>query len=88
MSAPASSTSAATAADALPEFEALRDAARDIKNHTLAHLDLYLEAYEEQGRRAAGGEVHWAETAEDARDIILDDLPQAPARGPSPRASR
>ena len=28
----------------LPEFEALRDTARDIKNHTLAHLDLYLEA--------------------------------------------
>ena len=23
----------------LPEFEALRDSARDIKNHTLAHLD-------------------------------------------------
>ncbi len=34
-------------ADRLPEFEGLRDAARDIKNHTLAHLDLYLEAYEE-----------------------------------------
>ena len=33
------------AADRLPEFEELRDAARDIKNHTLAHLDLYLEAY-------------------------------------------
>jgi L-lactate dehydrogenase complex protein LldF len=24
----------------LPEFEALRDSARDIKDHTLAHLDL------------------------------------------------
>ena len=33
-------------ADKLPEFDALRDAARDIKNHTLAHLDLYLEEYE------------------------------------------
>ena len=29
------------AAERLPEFDALRDAARDIKNHTLAHLDLY-----------------------------------------------
>ena len=28
---------------ALPEFEQLRDIARDIKNHTLAHLDFYLE---------------------------------------------
>ena len=27
----------------LPEFELLRDVARDIKNHTLAHLDAYLE---------------------------------------------
>jgi len=33
-------------ADKLPEFEALRDCARDIKDHTLAHLDLYLEAFE------------------------------------------
>ena len=55
----------------LPEFEALRDLARDIKDHTLAHLDLYLEAWE---RRATeqGGQVHWAATAEDARRIILD----------------
>ena len=30
----------------LPEFDALRDAARDIKNHTLAKLDVYLERYE------------------------------------------
>ena len=36
------------AAERLPEFEALRDSARDIKNHTLQHLDLYLEAYEEK----------------------------------------
>ena len=39
-------------ADKLPEFEALRDSARDIKNHTLAHLDLYLEAYEQPRHRA------------------------------------
>jgi L-lactate dehydrogenase complex protein LldF len=59
------------AADRLPEFEALRDAARDIKNHTLAHLDLYLEAYE-QKVTAAGGHVHYAVTADDARRIVLD----------------
>jgi len=34
----------ALAAAELPEFEALRDSARDIKKHTLQHLDLYLEA--------------------------------------------
>ena len=59
------------AVDALPEFEALRDSARDIKNHTLENLDLYLEAYE-QKVTASGGQVHWAETAADARSIVLD----------------
>jgi L-lactate dehydrogenase complex protein LldF len=61
----------AMAAAALPEFEALRDAARDLKNHVLAHLDLYLEAYEKKVV-AAGGRVHWAESAEDARRIVTD----------------
>lgn len=32
----------------LPEFEALRDQARDVKNHVLAHLDHYLERFEAQ----------------------------------------
>ncbi|MDN2579517.1 LutB/LldF family L-lactate oxidation iron-sulfur protein [Aquibium sp. ELW1220] len=59
------------AVDALPEFDALRDSARDIKNHTLENLDLYLEAYE-QKVTASGGQVHWAETAADARSIVLD----------------
>ena len=58
-------------ADRLPEFDALRDAARDIKNHTLAHLDLYLEAYDAKVT-AAGGHVHYAVTADDAKRIILD----------------
>ena len=58
-------------ADRLPEFEALRDSARDIKDHTLAYLDLYLEAYEER-MTAQGGHLHYAVTAQDARQIILD----------------
>ena len=58
-------------AERLPEFEPLRDAARDIKDHTLAHLDLYLEAYERRVTEQ-GGKVHWAVTAEDARNIVLD----------------
>ena len=60
----------AAARAALPEFEALRDSARAMKNHTLANLDIYLERYEQQVL-AAGGHVHWAETAEDARQIVL-----------------
>jgi len=59
------------AIDKLPEFDRLRDDARDIKNHTLAHLDLYLEHFEEKVI-AQGGHVHWAESAADARKIITD----------------
>jgi L-lactate dehydrogenase complex protein LldF len=66
-------------ADRLPEFDALRDAARDIKNHTLAHLDLYLEAYE-QKVTAAGGHVHHAVTADDAKAIVLDICKRLGAR--------
>jgi L-lactate dehydrogenase complex protein LldF len=63
----------------LPEFDALRDAARDLKDHTLANLDLYLERYEAKVI-AAGGHVHWAETAEDARRIVLEICQSAGAR--------
>jgi len=69
----------AKAAAALPEFDALREAGRAIKNHTLEHLDLYLEAYEAKVT-AAGGHVHFAETAEDARKIILGICRDAGAR--------
>ena len=54
----------------LPEFDALRDAARDIKEHTLAHLDFYLERFEAQVQ-AQGGQVHWASTPEEACRIIV-----------------
>jgi L-lactate dehydrogenase complex protein LldF len=67
------------AAEKLPEFEALRDSARDIKNHTLQHLDLYLEAYEGKVK-ASGGHVHFARTAEEARGIILGICREAGAR--------
>jgi len=58
------------AAERLPEFEALRDSARAIKDHTLAHLDLYLEAYERKVRES-GGEVHYAQDADEARRIVV-----------------
>ncbi|WP_026381257.1 LutB/LldF family L-lactate oxidation iron-sulfur protein [Afifella pfennigii] len=67
------------AAEALPEFEALRDEARAIKEHTLAHLDLYLEAFEAKAQHA-GAEVHFAETAEDARQAVLAICRRAKAR--------
>jgi L-lactate dehydrogenase complex protein LldF len=67
------------AAAKLPEFEALRDSARDIKNHTLGHLDLYLEAYEEKVK-ASGGHVHFARNADEARAVILGICREAGAR--------
>src|SRR5262245_2210782 len=38
----------------LPEFDTLCEQAKEIKNHTLAHLDLYLEAYEEKVAGSGG----------------------------------
>lgn len=55
----------------LPEFDQLRNEAKDIKNHTIAHLDLYLEKFEEQVLRR-GGHVHWASSDDEARQIVLD----------------
>lgn len=59
------------AVEALPEFEALRAAATEIKDHTLAHLDHYLEHFENQVQQA-GGNVHWAQDARQACDIVVD----------------
>jgi L-lactate dehydrogenase complex protein LldF len=69
----------AKAVDALPEFEALRDEAKSIKDHTLAHLDLYLEAYTQKVEET-GGHVHFATDAEAARQTILDICRKAGAK--------
>jgi L-lactate dehydrogenase complex protein LldF len=55
---------------ALPVFDALREQAREIKDHTIAHLDAYLERFEAQVQ-AHGGQVHWARDAGEARQAIL-----------------
>ena len=60
----------AAAVAALPEFDQLRDTARDIKNHTLTHLDFYLEEFERKVI-AAGGTVHWCADAGEARAAVL-----------------
>jgi L-lactate dehydrogenase complex protein LldF len=58
------------AAADLPEFEDLRDQARDIKDHVIENLDYYLE-YFEQKVVESGGQVHWCSTAKEARETIL-----------------
>jgi len=67
------------AAERLPEFEDLRDAARDIKNHTLDHLDHYLERFEGQVT-ANGGHVYWCADADAARQTIVEICRAANAR--------
>jgi L-lactate dehydrogenase complex protein LldF len=69
----------ASAAARLPEFEALRDEARAIKDHTLTNLDIYLEAFETKVK-AAGGHVHWCADADSARQTVLRLCREAGAR--------
>ncbi len=74
------------AKDRLPEFDALRDQARDIKNHTLAHIDLYLEAFEAKVKNRAARSIG-PRHADEARGIVLGSA-AACRRRPLPRASR
>src|SRR6516225_2496380 len=67
------------AVDRLPEFEALREVAKSIKDHTLENLDFYLELYEENVV-AAGGRVHWARTPEETRSTVLEICRSVDAR--------
>ena len=67
------------AIDLLPEFEALRGAAANIKNHTIANLDFYLETYA-AAVEASGGTVHWCSTAQDARQATLKICQNAGAK--------
>ena len=69
----------AVAIDRMPEFERMRDAARDMKNHVIEHLDSYLEQFERKVL-GHGGHVHWARDAERARAIVLGICQQVGAR--------
>jgi L-lactate dehydrogenase complex protein LldF len=63
----------------LPEFQALSDHAKAIKQHVLANLDYYLERFEAKVK-AAGGHVHWCNDAAEARDRVLAICRSAGAR--------
>jgi L-lactate dehydrogenase complex protein LldF len=54
----------------LPQWDELRQMGSDIRLHTIENMDVYLTRLEEKVI-AAGGHVHWAETAEDANRIVL-----------------
>jgi L-lactate dehydrogenase complex protein LldF len=53
----------------LGDWSGLRAAAKAIKDHTLANLDTYLTRLE-SSVAAAGGQVHWADGADEANEIV------------------
>jgi L-lactate dehydrogenase complex protein LldF len=55
----------------VPDWEELREAAREIKERVERHLDTYLLQLEEAVQKA-GGQVHWARDAQEANAIITE----------------
>lgn len=60
-------------AASVPEWEYLRSLAEQIKTHTIARLDHYLEQFEINAT-ALGATVHWAADADEHNRIVLDIL--------------
>jgi L-lactate dehydrogenase complex protein LldF len=58
------------AARLVPDWEKLREAASQIKSHTLSHLDEYLKEFEEKAEKN-GIMVHWAADAKEHNDIVF-----------------
>ncbi|MBK9945404.1 MAG: iron-sulfur cluster-binding protein [Kouleothrix sp.] len=63
----------------LPDWEALREAGRAIKQRTLRHLDDYLIQLE-AAVQAAGGQVYWARDAHEANQIVTQIVQRHGAR--------
>ncbi|GAC1480424.1 MAG: LutB/LldF family L-lactate oxidation iron-sulfur protein [Gemmatimonadaceae bacterium] len=59
----------ATVVDEMPDWEALREAGRALKERVMRHLDQYLMQLE-ASVTAAGGEVHWARDAHEANALV------------------
>ena len=57
------------ASKVLPEWEAMREHASQIKDHTLANLGEYLQAFEAKAQ-ANGIKVHWAKDAAEHNAIV------------------
>src|ERR1700677_2002817 len=60
-------------AAAIPEWEELRELASKIKEHTLTHLDEYLEEFEANATKR-GAHVHWAMDAAEHNAIVYSIL--------------
>jgi L-lactate dehydrogenase complex protein LldF len=57
--------------DELGNTEALRAAATAVRDHTLVHLDSYLERFENEVRKS-GGDVRWADDADEVHRLVRE----------------
>ena len=62
------------------DWEALREAGKRLREHAVSHMDKYLLEFE-RNCTAAGGRVHWARDAAEARTIVVDLARTAIASG-------
>ncbi len=63
----------------IPEWEELRQKAKEIKEHTIEHLSYYLELFEKEAT-ANGIEIFWAEDAKELQEIVFNILEQEGAK--------
>ncbi|HEU4960796.1 MAG TPA: lactate utilization protein B [Sphingomonas sp.] len=69
----------AAAVAAFPDFDAARQRAAAVKDHVVANLGTYLTEFEANAK-AAGAEVHWARTADEACRIVVEICRKAGAQ--------
>jgi L-lactate dehydrogenase complex protein LldF len=55
----------------LDNYEDIREAAKQVRDFALAHLDYLLEEFE-RNARARGAHVHWVETGQEVNQLVLD----------------
>ncbi len=63
----------------VPNFEAMRDRAQAVRQKVLKNLDVYLLHFEKKVEEA-GGQVHWADSPEQMREIVVSLCKQQGAR--------
>jgi L-lactate dehydrogenase complex protein LldF len=63
----------------LDNFEETREAARQVRDRALEHLDFLLEEFE-RNAIARGAKVHWAENSQQMNQLVLDIARRANVR--------
>ena len=66
----------------LADWQELREAGRALREHTMKYLDSYLEQFEANCTRA-GGIVHWARDAAEAREMVVRLVQESMSDAPS-----